>query len=149
MDKVRAAIVDTLKGKFPEMAQSIAPFTSLLNEQSDSGISYRAPGVLVSIISAQEAPENVAPWEVQGEFGLVVAVNESSASKRDVEGWKLCMKVASVVYRNTWGISGMYIRPAIITGMYKAERRNPDGTPSGLDYWVITFYNWLKFEALF
>lgn len=149
MDKVRQAIVDTLKGKFPAMAESIIPFTGLLDEESEEQISYRAPGVLVCILPVAEVPEIIAPWELQADFGLVIAVKEPSAIERDKAGWKLCMQVVNVAYRNTWGISAQFIRPAIITGIAKNQRRNPDGTPTGIDYWTVTFYNWLKIEGTF
>jgi hypothetical protein len=148
MDKIRDAIVETLQGKFPDMATSIFGYHGQLDDEHDRQISYSAPGIAVSILPSIEVPDGIAPWELQGEFGLTIAVKAASAKARDKEGWRLCMRVVDVVYGNTWGISGQFIRPAKITGIAKLEARNPDGTPTGVNYWRITFYNWLKIEAL-
>lgn len=149
MDIIRDAIVTTLQGKFPAMGDSIQPFIGLLDEQSETQISYRAPGVLVCILPFNEAPEDIAPWELQGEFALVLSVKGASALVRDKEGWKLCKQLAQVTYRNTWGVNPLNIRPAIITNVSKNTARNPDGTPTGVNYWTILFHNWMNFEAMF
>ena len=148
MDKIRQAIIDHLKGKFPSMENSILAYTGMLDEDSDEQISYQAPAILVCVLPIQEVPENIAPWELQAEIGLVVAMKAPGALERDKLGWDLTIKVAKECYRKTWGISPEFIRPSIITGIAKVERRNRDNTPSGLDYWTITFYNWLKFEGI-
>lgn len=148
MDVIRDAIVATLKAKFPSMEQGIKPFTGLLDERKESQIVYPAPGLIVCAISIQEAPDTVAPWELRCNLGIVVTVKNPRAIERDTEGWQLAIKAANVVYRNTWGISQMNIRPAVIVGIQKNEQIRPDGTPTGVNYWTILFYNWIKFEAL-
>lgn len=148
MNRLRDAIVDTLKGKFPSMEHSIAPFIGLLDEQSDSQISYAAPGILVCILPVTEVPDAIAPWEMQVEMGLVIAVKEASALERDKAGWALSSKVIDVVYRNTWGIPTDLIRPAIVVNWAKNTARDAQGVPTGINYWTIQFYNWVKIEAL-
>lgn len=148
MNRLRDAIVTTLRGKFPTMASSIQPFHGLLTDQSDKQISYASPGILVCELGAEEAPEEIAPFELSAQSGLVVTVKGASAIQRDKDGWDLCIKVADVVYANTWGIEQQNIRPAKITLLRKNEERNPEGEPTGQVYWTIQFYNWIKFEAL-
>jgi len=147
MDIIRDAIVKTLRAKFPEMADSIIPYTGQLDERSDQQVSYAAPGILVCILECVETPDQIAPWELDANFGLVMAVKEASARERDIAGWKLCMEVALVAYGNTWGINPLNIRPARFVSITKNTLRLPDGTPSGLDYWTILLHNWIKFEA--
>lgn len=148
MRVIRDAIVSTLRDKFPAHEKSIQPFIGLLDEDTDKQITYAAPGMLVCILPYGEAPENIAPWELQGNFAIVISRKELSALERDSKGWELCDAVAEVAYRNTWGISGLNIRPAVLMNIQKNNAFNPDGTPNGTSYWTIQFYNWLKFRAL-
>jgi len=147
MDQLREGIVRALKEAFPTHEASIRPFTALLDEQTDVQISYPSTGMLVCILPITEAPDDI-PWELRAHFGLVVTLKAASAIERDKLGWKLCMQVAQVVYRNCWGIERMNITPAVITGIQKNEARTPDGAPTGINYWTILFYNYVKFEAV-
>lgn len=146
MNRLRDAVVATLKADFPQV--NVQSFHGLLTDQSDKQISYNSPGILVCELGAAEAPDEVAPWELSAETGLVVTVKAASAMQRDKDGWDLCIKVAEKVYANTWGIEQFNIRPARITLLRKNEERNPEGVPTGQSYWTIQFYNWIKFEAL-
>lgn len=148
MNLVRDAIVQTLRDRFPALGTSVRAFTGLLDEQSDGQISYPSPGVLVSAINAIEPPEEIAPWELRLNFGLVITAKAASAAERDKEGWQLCMRVAKVAYRNTWGVNPFNIRPAILVGIQKNTARDLNGAPTGVDYWTIQLYNWAKFDAL-
>lgn len=148
MNRLRDAIVNTLKAKFPSMAQTIVPFHGLLTEQTEKQISYNSPGIMVCILGADQPDDTIAPWELAANVGLVVTVKAASAIERDKAGWDLCTQVANIVYANTWGVEQQNIRPAIITLLRKNEQRDLEGTPTGQAYWTIQFFNFIKFEAL-
>lgn len=146
MDLIRGRIVKALKDRFPEMADSIKPFAALLDEQGDQQVSFSAPGILVAILPVQEAPEQI-PYDLRANWGLVVSVKGGGALARDVAGWKLAVEAAQVVYRNCWQMQGM-VTPAILTSLTKNDVRDAQGTPTGSNYWTVTFYNYIKFEAV-
>lgn len=130
------------------MKASIQPFHGLLTEDNDKQISYSSPGILVCEIGAEEPPDNIAPWELSAQTGLVITVKGASAVQRDKDGWELTIKVAEVVYGNIWGLEPADIRPARLTLLRKNEERTPEGVPTGQVYWTIQFYNWVKFQLL-
>jgi len=146
MNRLRDAIVNTLRAKLPGV--NVNSYHGLLTEQSDKQIAYNSPAILVCELGAQEPPDEIAPWELSAQSGLVVTVKAASAAQRDKDGWDLCIRVANIVYACTWGIEQYDIRPAKITLLRKNEQRDPAGVPTGQVYWTIQFYNYIKFQAL-
>ena len=146
MNVLRDAIVSTLQAKFP--TATVMPFHGLLTEDNDKQISYNAPGILVCTLGATEPPDDIAPWELDAQSGLVVTVKAASAAERDRLGWDFCIRVAEVVYGNPWGLSCAFIRPARITVLRKNEQRDAEGVPTGHAYWTIQFTQYIKFELL-
>jgi hypothetical protein len=146
MNILRTAVVATLTAKHPDM--NVEPFFGLLNEDTDKQISYNSPAILVCALGAAEAPEEIAPWELDAQMGLVVTVKAASMAERDRIGWDYCIKVANTVYACTWGLTQLHIRPAKITVLRKNEQRDKEGVPTGQAYWTIQFTNLIKFELL-
>ena len=149
MRNLQDAVINTLRARFPEMGTSIRSLNVELDDTTESQVSYPAPGILVTVINAEEVPEEFAPWELRCNLGAVIAVKQASADKRDAEGWRLTTRVGECVYRNLFGLSALYFRPAVITNMNRNIVRTPDGMPTGVSYWTSTFYIWAKFEGLF
>jgi hypothetical protein len=146
MDILRGILVDTLKAKLPDLAKGIKPFVGLLEEQTEGQLSHNSPSILVCCLPITEAPEDKAPWELRADWGIVMTVRAASALERDKLGWAQAIRVANVVYANVWGKPG-HVCPARLTSLSKNEARAPDGTPTGVNYWTLTFYNWIKFSA--
>lgn len=147
MDALRTLVINELKDKLPDIAAGIRSYAELLDEQSDKQISYPAGSVLVSILPVQEAPIDLPPWELRANWGVVVTGTGVSREQRDKDGWKQAMRVARVIYRNCWSLQRSSVTPAIITSIQKNEQRDKEGSPTGVNYWTITFYNYCRFTA--
>lgn len=146
MDALRTRIINELKVRLPDV-KNIRAYAELLDDTTDKQISYPAGSIFVSILPVEEAPEGIAPWELRANWGVVVTGTGASREQRDKEGWAMATRVARVIYRNCWGLGRSSVTPAFITTMQKNEQRDKEGSPTGVNYWTITFYNYCRFTA--
>ncbi len=150
MIQLRDKIIAKYKTRFPYMADSIRPFISRLDRNSDPLVSFLAPGLLVAVLPTVEAPPEMKAWELEAKFSVGIGVSGASAEERDRDGWNLALQVAEVAYRNCWGFdSGLEITPATIDSISRNVLVDPtDGTPTGVFYWTVDFTNLVTFETL-
>lgn len=145
MNALRNAIINELKARLPDIADRIKPFAMLLDEQTDAFVGYAPGSVFLSILPAQQAPAEFAPFELRANFGLVVTAKGASVKDTDAAGWEQATRVAQVVYGNNWKLPST--STATITAFSKNEQRDKEGLPTGNYYWTIVFYNLCRFSA--
>lgn len=146
---IRQRIIDTIKGEFPALGESVRAFTGRFDATQEGQLSYGAPAIILAILPVTEAPKEVDPWPLQLSFGAAVIAKAPKASDADKMGWTMALQVAKIVYRNCWGFqNGMDITPAVIDSIQKNEQVNPQGVPTGVYYWTVQFHNFATFEVV-
>lgn len=141
MAPLRAKITAYLQAAFPELRESIAEFHGLESVREGEA-PLKAGGILVCAIDAVEGPEEHDPWPLELNYAAVIAVQAASAVERDIEGWKLALKVGVFIWRNCWGYAReIQVTPAVIKGMRKNVQRDAEGRLTGVAYWTIEFSN--------
>jgi hypothetical protein len=149
MDKLRDKVVIALL-VLPEYEGRVKSWIGqTMDEDTELSISHRSPAAFVAALPAVEVPVEISGvWDLRANLGVIVTIAKgASAADRDKQGWALAIKTANLIHRNTWGMS-QDVEPAVLSGIQKNEVRDRTGKYTGVNYWTISFYNYIKFEAL-
>jgi hypothetical protein len=150
MKQLREAMVEFLRNKNKDIpAANIRFFNRQLDETSEGLISLPAPGIIIFVRDSGPVPENVAAFNLRANFGICLTDKTPSATERDINGWERAIDLYDQIDKVTWGLNTKWIRACIVESIKKIEGRDLKGGYTGVDYWAIEYYNWIRTEAYF
>jgi hypothetical protein len=150
MKKLREAMQNFLRNKNKDIpAANIRFFNRQLDETSEGLLSLPAPGIIIFVRDSSPVPDNVASWNLSANFGICLTDKTPSAELRDIAGWEKAIDIYDQIDKITWGIDQKWIRPCIVESIKKIEGRDLKGEYTGVDYWAIEYFNWIRTSAYF
>lgn len=142
---IQNLLTQKLQNNFPSV--KCYAYAETLFEDTDNFLSYNAPAIFIVILPPQYnlTQEERNLWDCRLSWGVIITTDQTSQEEGVKEGWDLSEKVSEFLSGNRIDMSGISWRLDQFS-FAKQERKNRDGTPTGVYYWPLTFTHLYNYD---